>query len=474
VKKVGQRWGWLGLVGVALMACSQQVEARIQPFCWLTEAETLEKAALLRAATAGDRNARSRYQSLVVRHRQSLRDCRQKSWLRTLGVWIRLYPCDLKSGQLEQVLDNVTNLGYSRIYVNTFYNGQVLLPAQANPTLWPSVVGQSDSQEDLLARAIALGRERGVEVHAWLFTMNFGPTYAARRDRQDVFARNGFGQTNLEDPTSAPTESQPGHVFIDPYSAQAREDFTAVVRAIAQRQPDGMVFDYIRYPQRQETVIRDVRRLKIFSPASLRQLFARVVSPLGQELVAEYLKSGTLRDRPFPANTPLWRDPFTQRTVTLTPDLRNDLWQFALAHARYGVKEFLESATLPPRQSGIPTAAVFFPRAALTHGSGVDTRLQPWTLFTQVTEWVPMVYAQCGAIGCILEELSLVMQFFGRSPRICPVFAGTWRTATPQRLPLENQILGAKQAFPMLDCVSHFAYSWLDPADDQRRRQCKL
>ncbi|NJK35197.1 MAG: hypothetical protein HC919_09685 [Oscillatoriales cyanobacterium SM2_2_1] len=191
-------------------------------------------------------------------------------------------------------------------------------------------------------------------------------------------------------------------------------------------------------------------------------------------MLTEYLQSGTLRNRPLPANTPLWRDPFSQRAIALTPRLRDDLWQLVLAHARYGVKDYLESATQLTRQAGIPTAAVFFPRAALTHGSGVDTRLQPWTLFTQVSEWVPMVYAQCGEIGCILQELALVMQFFGRSPRICPAFAGNWRTGTPKRLPLENQILGAKQSFPMLDCVSHFAYSWLDPADDQRRRECKL
>ncbi|NJK35198.1 MAG: hypothetical protein HC919_09690 [Oscillatoriales cyanobacterium SM2_2_1] len=178
----------------------------------------------------GDRQSAERYRSLVASHRQTLRDCRQNSWLRTQGIWMRLYPCDLRVGQLEQVFDNVASMGYNRVYVNAFYNGQVLLPAADNPTLWPSVVGQRAPDGDLLARAIALGRERGVEVHAWLFTMNFGPTYAVRRDRQGAFARNGFGQTNLEDPTSATTEAQPGHIFIDPYSSQAREDFAAVVR----------------------------------------------------------------------------------------------------------------------------------------------------------------------------------------------------------------------------------------------------
>ena len=79
-----------------------------------------------------------------------------------------------------------------------FYDGQVLLPAADNPTAWPSVLRNRGYEKyDLLEKAIAKGKQRGLKVYAWLFTMNFGYTYSQRSDRQQTLALNGKNQTSL-------------------------------------------------------------------------------------------------------------------------------------------------------------------------------------------------------------------------------------------------------------------------------------
>jgi uncharacterized lipoprotein YddW (UPF0748 family) len=91
-----------------------------------------------------------------------------------------------------------------------FSDGQVLLPASTNPTVWPSLVRTPGDANDLLAQAVQKGHERGLKVYAWMFLMNFGYSYALRPDRQSVLARNGKAETSLD---LVDNQSQ---VFIDP------------------------------------------------------------------------------------------------------------------------------------------------------------------------------------------------------------------------------------------------------------------
>jgi hypothetical protein len=296
------------------------------------------------------------------------------------GIWIR-------------ILDDITNFGYNRIYLSTFYDGRVLLPKGDNPTVWPSVVGSTANNADLLAQAIAKSRSRGVTVYAWLFSMNFGPGYAKRADRKEAIARNGYGETNLQDPNGLPDEERAAHIYVDPYSAQARADLRLLVQQVAQRRPDGIVFDYIRYPHRTESIVSDVRDLMSYGSSSASTLLTRAISERGHDLLYRYMQKGQVTAQASDAKLPLWYLPDEvqpqRQEIKLGSNFKSvnrELWRLSVTHARRGVIEFLDSVSMPARQLGITTGAVFFPKANLNSSRGVDPRLQPWNQFKNVSE----------------------------------------------------------------------------------------
>ena len=189
------------LLGTALVywprpGVAQVGDGNLNQYCQLSQAEVDAKEAVRQQAASGDAVAIAQYGNLVKRHGDILKTCRQRQWPRQQATWIRLYPCDLRPGVLDALMDRIVNLGYTEVYVEAFYNGQLLIPQRDNRTAWPSVVQQRGYEDrDLLADAIAAGHKRGIKVYAWMFTMNFGYSYGQRGDRQQVLARNGLGET---------------------------------------------------------------------------------------------------------------------------------------------------------------------------------------------------------------------------------------------------------------------------------------
>jgi len=123
---------------------------------------------------------------------------------------------------------------------------QILHPPRAeNNTPWPSVVRTPGFENrDLLAEAIAKGRERGLKVYAWMFSLNFGHTYAQRPGAEQILARNGRGQTSMTfngaTGINSLGEVVSEEVFIDPYHPQAKLELYNLAQALARRRPDGM------------------------------------------------------------------------------------------------------------------------------------------------------------------------------------------------------------------------------------------
>jgi hypothetical protein len=470
----------LGILAFYHLLGLSALQAQTYP-CRVSNLEIISKANLLKAAKNGDRSAQMQYDQLVQLHSEQLKQCRQRHWPKTQAVWLRVYPCDLKEGHLDQILDDITNFGYNRIYLSTFYDGRVLLPKGDNPTVWPSVVGSTANNTDLLAQTIAKSRRRGISVYAWLFSMNFGPGYAKRADRKGAIARNGYGETSLQDPSGLPDEGRAAHIYVDPYSTQARADLSLLVQQVAKRRPDGIVFDYIRYPHRTESIVSDVRDLMIYGSSSARKLLDRSISKRGHDLIYQYLQKGQVKAQIADADLPLWYLPneiqLQRQEIKLGSNPTNvnrELWRLSVTHARRGVIEFLDSVSMPARQLRITTGAVFFPRANLSSSQGVDPRLQPWHQFKNVSEWAPMNYAICGNADCLIDELASVVQQANGSQTICPVIAGYWGRGTSGRLSLENQMYALRGAYPQLNCISHFAYAWFDLDADRQRRLCRL
>ncbi|MBE7383882.1 MAG: family 10 glycosylhydrolase [Leptolyngbya sp. SIO1E4] len=471
---------------------AQAQSAPLDDFCQVSQADASQKEDLRRAAFAGDEQARNQYLAIIEQQAQTLKRCRQTTWPNEQAVWLRLYACDLQPGILEAVLDRIVNLGYNQIYLEAFYSGQVLLPEANNPTPWPSVVQAAGyERRDMLAEAIEKGRQRGLETYAWVFTLNFGYSYAQRTDRQQSLARNGQGQDSATFANTGAISNRE-EVFIDPYSLQAQQDFQVMVSEVAKRRPAGILFDYVRYPRGMGpySVVSEVEDLWIYGDASRQALFQRALNYQGLELMRRYISRGYLIEadvndvaRLYPNESePLWQTRTPNGTAetlpasTLRPVLQNELWRLSVAHAVQGVVDFLTRAGQSAQQQGMRTGAVFFPGGNRSVGSGYDSRLQYWDRFPTWMTWHPMAYAICGHTGCILDEIRRVMSVAGPQGGqfVKPALAGIWGQSTRNRPSLEVQMQAIRRAIPEVNSVSHFAYSWQDPEFDRSRKFCQL
>jgi hypothetical protein len=476
---------------------SQPAHAQATAYCQMSVEKVAETDKLRQAAFKGDPEAQKQYQALIAEHAAQLQKCRSQTWPQTQAIWLRLYPCDIQPGVLEAVLDRIVARGYNQVYVEFFYDGQVLIPESENKTAWPSAVRVPGFEDvDLFAKSIEKGRERGLKVYAWLFTMNFGYTYAQLPNRQSALARKANGQTsNSMDNGDSETdikvaEGDVSKVFIDPYNPQARRDYQDVVNAALKRRPDGVLFDYVRYPRGTgpASVVSRVQDLWIYSAATQQLLLQRALNKKGQELIKRYVSKGSISsgdveevNKLYPNEAePLWqgRKPSSDSSKSLVSvsELQTELWYLSVAHAVQGVVDFLTLAVQPVQRQGIPAGAVFFPGGNKTVGQGgYDSRLQPWDRFPSSIEWHPMAYGNCGNNNnqCILDEVQRVLSMAPKGTKVIPALAGNWGQPITNRPPLESQMQAIRRAFPQINGVSHFAYSWQEPEADRARKFCK-
>jgi hypothetical protein len=454
-------------------------QAQTTAYCWISNDASTQKENLLVGALKGNSDSEKRYKTLIKEHAEYLQQCRSRTWPNTQAIWLRLYPCDVRAGALDQILDRIVNRGYNQVYLEVFYDSQVLLPASDNPTPWASIVRTPGNEKvDLLAQTIQKGRERGLQVYAWMFTMNFGYRYSLRSDRQGVLARNGRGETSLSVVKDGP------QVFIDPYNLQAKTDYYQLVQAVLKRRPDGILFDYIRYPRGEGSgsVASRVEDLWIYGDAAKQALYDRALNNKGRELIQRYIRKGSISandiadiNQLYPNEaTPLWqgRTPSPADTVA---SLQWQLWQLSVAHAAQGVLDFLALAALPAQRSGVKAGAVFFPDANQAVGQvGYDSRLQPWDRFPNSLEWHPMSYGVCGNTSCIENLVKRVVDRSSPGIQVIPALAGVWGQPITNRPPLEAQMQALRLRTPQINAVSHFAFSWQEPQFDRDRKFCQL
>ncbi len=471
---VGQYWS------------KQPVQAATQSYCRFPREAIAAKENLLQTSLKGNSDAQKDYKALLKQHADILRQCRARTWPQEQAIWLRLHPCDARPGSLDFLLDRIVNRGYNKIYLEVFFGGQVLLPPADNRTPWISVVRSPGAEKvDLLAQAIAKGHERGLKVYAWMFTMNFGYAYAQLPDKQGVLARNGKGENSL---SFVHDQSQ---AFIDPYNRQAQIDYYQLLEAVLKRRPDGVLFDYIRYPRGtgSQSVASKVKDLWIYGNASRQALYKRAQNSKGRALIERYVSQGDITvndvvavDRLYPQEgAPLWqgRNPSpleAQASANIRHRrLRLELWNLSLAHAAQGVLDFLSFVSLPVQRQKIPAGAVFFPGGNQVVGQrGFDSRLQAWDQFPASLEWHPMSYGVCGHTKCIVNQLKRVTSMATPQTKIVPAIAGIWGKDYNNRPSLEAQMQAIRAAAPQVKSVSHFAYSWQDPEFDHQRRFCKL
>lgn len=461
--------------------------AQTTPYCVLSPQMVQEKDRLRTLAVKGSAQDQQNYQQILQSHRQLQEQCRSKSWLKTQAIWLRVYPCDTQPGMLDEVLDRIVNKGYNTVYLEVFYDSQVLLPQRENDSPWVSVVRTPGLENrDLLAEVIDKGHQRGLKVYSWMFTMNFGYSYAQLADRRETIAKNGKGQYT---PDVVDDQSQ---AFIDPYNRQAQTDYYRMIQKVVQRKPDGVLFDYVRYPRGSgsSSVIGNVKELWLYGPASYQTLLDRALNQKGRLLLERFVNQGYITtkdiqdmDRLYPnEGSPLWqnRNPYpTEMQWTIDQRrayLQQELWYFTVAHTAQGILDFVSIVSRPARDLGIPTGAVFFPEGNQGIGEqGFDSRLQPWNNFSPEMEWHPMSYAVCEDARCIVDQVRRVRSMANPITPIIPALAGVWgKSMSPTRPALEIQMDQLHQAIPQVNAISHFAFSWQEPEFDRQRKFCQV
>ncbi|MDM9583328.1 MULTISPECIES: family 10 glycosylhydrolase [unclassified Nostoc] len=465
---------------------SEPAKAQVTEYCQLSSAAAQQKENLRLLALKGKQDAQTRYQKIVQEQAQKLKECRSRTWPQTQALWLRLYPCDIQPGIIDQIMDRIVNGGYNQVYLEVFYDGQVLLPARANPTVWPAVIRTPGTENiDILATAIKKGRQRGLKVYAWMFTTNFGYTYAQRPDREGAIARNGKGQTSLY------VVDNGSQLFIDPYNPQAKRDYYQLVQEVLRRRPDGLLLDYVRYPRQagSDSIATKVSDLWLFSPATQEALFKRAQNYKALDLIRRFLSKGFVTggdvaevDKLYPQEgEPLWQGrtlPLAQKSILPATDrqrvLQWELWQLAVAHAMQGILDFVTIASYPAKQQNVSTGVVFFPDGNQTVGQGYDSRLQPWDRFPNTLEWHPMAYGTCGNVSCIVAQVQRVLSMAKPGTQIIPALAGQWGKSISNRPSLEVQMQALRKFAPQLKGVSHFAYSWQYPQNDSDRKFCRV
>ena len=82
--------------------------------------------------------------------------------------------------------------------------------------------------------------------------------------------------------------------FVDPYSLQAKQDYLTLLQAVLQRRPDGVLFDYIRYPKGtgSASVASRVQDLWIYGVSAQQALLNRALNQKGAGLIQQYLSQG--------------------------------------------------------------------------------------------------------------------------------------------------------------------------------------
>lgn len=126
------------------------------------------------------------------------------------------------------------------------------------------------------------------------------------------------------------------------------------------------------------------------------------------------------------------------------------------------------------QRQGLTAGAVFFPEGNQIVGrGGYDSRLQAWDKFPPSLEWHPMSYAICGNASCIVNQVKRVVEMAPPETKVAPVLAGYWGKSYNNRPSLEEQMQGIRAAFPQINSVSHFGFSWIEPEFDKERKFCQ-
>jgi uncharacterized lipoprotein YddW (UPF0748 family) len=149
---------------------------------------------------------------------------------------------------LASIFDRLAAAGINTVFFETVNAGYPIYPSIVAPQQNPLVRGW-----DPLAAGVKLAHQRGIELHAWVWT------FAAGNERHNAlvnFPANYPGPVITAHPDWASYDNRgslfppgQGKPFLDPANPEARQYLLQLLDEIVSRyQVDGLQLDYIRYP----------------------------------------------------------------------------------------------------------------------------------------------------------------------------------------------------------------------------------
>ncbi|MEN9225313.1 MAG: family 10 glycosylhydrolase [Thermostichus sp. HHBFW_bins_43] len=260
---------------------------------------------------------------------------------------------------LAQIFDRLAQAGINTVFFETMNAGFAIHPSRVAPQQNPLTRGW-----DPLRAAVRLAHERGMELHAWIWTFAVGnirhnilPEINLPQDYIGPVLTAHPDWANVDKRGNLFPRGQP-ETWLDPANPQVRSYLLALTRELVQDyRVDGIHLDYIRYP---------------FQNAPSRNVFGfgRAARQGFQQL------SGV---------DPLELDPLTDRS----------LWQLWTRYRTQQVNEVVESIARTARSLNpqvILSAAVY----ALPKNERLQKLQQDWEEWIQAGELdllIPLTYA---------------------------------------------------------------------------------
>ena len=149
---------------------------------------------------------------------------------------------------LAAVFDRLAAAGINTVFFETLNAGYPIYPSQVAPQQNPLTVGW-----DPLESAVKLAHERGMELHAWVWTFATGN----KRHNTLIGQPSSYpGPVLSAHPTWANIDNKgrrqhvnDGKFYLDPANPEARSYLLRIISEITSRyKVDGVQLDYIRYP----------------------------------------------------------------------------------------------------------------------------------------------------------------------------------------------------------------------------------
>jgi hypothetical protein len=414
------------------------------------------------------------YQTVLQQSIQLVKQsCQGNNIPKQRGMWLRAYPNDGKNLEVLGVLDQMLLAGVTDIYLESFYESKTLFPID-NSTFSSWL---SPDQGNLLKLYTDLAHQRGMRVHAWIRGADFGPDYAVKFPERSI--RNAFGQVSnlkvsVQDPKPAfnPTVSIPdfkiaeaGHWFVDPSHPQVQKDLQTVVMGALKQGVDGIALDYIRYPvaqcsEQKGCLQKDPRLLWLFAED---KGFARFLSFMEKQGIE-----------------PKVIDQWINKRNTLDTQTTETLARLTDQYLRSNILNLVQQTAQNIPRNKVLTAAVWSEGNQKT-----DSRMQPYDKFPLTKgpnfmnySYDPVCNPATPERSCITGEYDRALSFFPTG-EFCTILAPDppYRVGQPggdHHAALSEQVKvlqeNAQQKSQTLDCLNYFAFGWIYPENDQRRK----